>query len=198
MRNRVLSLAVAVAVIALVAQPAQALFDTEINIEDFRYVPKTHVTLVGFTVHWTNDGAVEHTATTRNSVPGAFSVTLDPAESSTPTDFFDAVGLYPYFCQFHPKMKGAVSVLIDPDGTTKPLGNDFTLTVAADPGTSSSFDVQVKEPRSDRFVTLFKDTTDNTLDFLPARRGVYRVRGRTQNLDGTSTGWSGSIKLTVT
>jgi plastocyanin len=171
-----------------------------LNIEmlDFRYKPALQKINLGDSVSWTNNGDETHTATTRPSVPGGFSTTVEPGNTSSPEGFFDSVGKYPYFCEFHPEMKGAIGVLIDVDANSKPLFQPFTLTWSPFPGGSLSWDIQVKDPGSDRFVTLVRDTHDNEMTFGPTRRGKYQLRGRTQkNVSDEGSAYSPPVTITV-
>jgi plastocyanin len=171
-----------------------------IQMLDFRYEPALTKVNLGDDVAWTNNGDVRHNATLRDSMPGAVSVTLEPEASSGPVDFFDAVGRWSYHCTEHPKKMtpGAIGVLIDVDANSKPLFEAFTLTWFNDVATLIHFDIQVKEPGSDRYVTLVKDTRDTSMLYQPPRRGVYRLRGRTQRpTSDESTGFSPPVKITV-
>ena len=100
-----------VAVIALVIglgvapNPARAATHA-VAIADFAFAPATLTITVGDTVTWTNEDAVEHTAT---STGGAFdSGLLAQGESFSFT--FTAAGTYDYLCTPHPTMTGRIVV----------------------------------------------------------------------------------------
>jgi amicyanin len=78
-----------------------------VAIADFAFAPATLTITVGDTVTWTNEDAVEHTAT---STGGAFdSGLLAQGESFSFT--FTAAGTYDYLCTPHPTMTGRIVVL---------------------------------------------------------------------------------------
>jgi plastocyanin len=184
--------------VAFAAQPADALAPP-VEMQDFRFVPKTYTKAHTQDVAWHNDGSVQHSVQTRNSAPGSFSLSLAPTFTSASTAFFDSVGKYPYFCTFHPsRMRGTIDVRVTADSPSKALNDPFTLTFAADPGGIANYDLQVKYPNADRYVTLVRDTASTTFVFAPSRLGTYRVRGRTQRYSGESTGYSSPTKITVT
>jgi plastocyanin len=192
--------AVAMALIVL-GQSAGATTFT-IQMQDFAYSPSTFFMTVGDLVNWHNAGGTTHSATTNDSVPGAFSVNVAPGNTSAATDFFGQVGTYAYHCTFHPTlMKGVINVKIAVDATSKPLFSTFTLTWSDTPvgASGSNFDIQVKDPGSDRFVTLVRDTADAGMVFVPARKGTYLLRGRFQDpIPHTATGFSKPVAITVT
>jgi amicyanin len=102
-----------VAVVALVlglwtVTPSPALAATHaVAIADFAFAPTTLTIAVGDTVTWTNEDAVEHTAT---STAGAFdSGLLAQGESFSFT--FTTAGTYDYLCTPHPTMTGRIVVV---------------------------------------------------------------------------------------
>ncbi len=191
------------AVILVVAQSAGAATVT-VQISDFKFAPRVQPITIGDLVSWHNNStSIVHGVTTNDSVPGSFITMVAPLTTSGPTDFFGKrVGTYAYHCQFHPRqMKGVINTAIGVDATTKPLFNDFTLTWSTVPGSDghSKFDIQVRFPHSDKFVTLVRNTADTGMTFVPHKRGVYLFRGRFQDFLGhTATGLSRSTKITVT
>lgn len=79
----------------------------EVKIKHFDYNPDPVTIKVGQSVTWTNQDTVPHTATGRDREV-LQSWTLGKGESYTQT--FDTAGTYEYFCDFHPDMKGVVTV----------------------------------------------------------------------------------------
>lgn len=79
---------------------------SEIEIEDFAYVPATITIKAGTTVTWTNKDSVRHTAT---SDTGLFDSGLFGKGESFSYTFTEA-GTFTYFCTPHPYMKGTVIV----------------------------------------------------------------------------------------
>ncbi len=183
-------------------QPAAALATLRsVQIVDFGFVPKTQTVQLLETVQWTNDGDVPHNVTTDGNMPGSFISNLDPNESSSATTFFSSAGKWRYRCTIHPKrMRGTINVPIETDATTRPLGLAFNLTWADDPGVSVNYDVQVRKPGSDRFVSLFRNEADSGRPYTPNKKGKYRLRARIQenNDPKTKTDYSAPIAITVT
>jgi plastocyanin len=78
----------------------------DVTIVDFAYQPPAMVVGPGETVTWYNAGEAPHTV---DANAGAFeSGTIDPGGSYSQT--FEAGGVYPYHCDFHPNMRGIVVV----------------------------------------------------------------------------------------
>jgi plastocyanin len=79
---------------------------TSVEIKDYAFTPPTLTVPAGTTVTWTNDDAVPHTATAQD---GSFdSGNLNPGQSFSFT--FHTPGSYPYVCQYHAGMQGAIVV----------------------------------------------------------------------------------------
>jgi plastocyanin len=105
---------------------------TNVDIQEFAFVPQTITIPVGTAVRWTNKDAATHTVT---SLTGAFnSGSLAQGQSFVFT--FTTPGVYNYRCNPHPFMTGKVVVLADPAELTalvpdnKPVGSsEFTLQV---------------------------------------------------------------------
>lgn len=79
-----------------------------IRIADFKYSPPTATVKAGTPITVVNADDAPHTLTDRSS-PRAFdSGTIKGGRSGTVT--FTKAGTYDYFCEFHPYMKGKVTV----------------------------------------------------------------------------------------
>lgn len=90
---------------------AQIIEPVAVAIQLFTYREAMIQVPVGTTVTWTNQDAIEHSATAgEQAVPsGAFDSGLFlQGESFSFT--FDAPGVYSYFCSRHPSMQGVVEV----------------------------------------------------------------------------------------
>jgi plastocyanin len=80
--------------------------EVEVGIARFAFDPETVEVLVGDSVTWTNTDLAPHTATAED---GAWDTgTLERGANGRIT--FDAPGDYPYYCAYHPHMKGIVTV----------------------------------------------------------------------------------------
>ncbi|HVM00730.1 MAG TPA: cupredoxin domain-containing protein [Egibacteraceae bacterium] len=75
-------------------------------VADFAFAPEEIAVAPGSAVEWTFDeGRSRHTVTFDD---GEKSGDLEPGD--TYTRVFDEAGTYPYFCFFHPRMTGTVTV----------------------------------------------------------------------------------------
>jgi plastocyanin len=89
--------------------PANAATTTDtIAIKDFAYSPTPATVRAGMTVSVTNDDRAPHTLTDRASARAFDSGTVKGGATGSVT--FVKPGTYTYFCEFHPYMKGSVSV----------------------------------------------------------------------------------------
>ena len=78
-----------------------------VTIKGFAYAPKDITVAAGSKVTWTNQDSAAHTASATES--GGFDTGgLDKGKKKTVT--LDKPGTYPYICEFHPTMKGTVTV----------------------------------------------------------------------------------------
>ena len=105
MSRRMLSGALALTLAAVLggAQPAAALA-TKVKIVDFGFKPKRVEIPQGTKVVWVNRGDEEHTVTARN---GDF----DSGELAPGAKFshkFLDTGVFRYYCEIHPEMRGKV------------------------------------------------------------------------------------------
>lgn len=105
MSRRMLSGALALTLAAVLggAQPAAA-FTTKVKIVDYAFKPRRIEIPQGSRVLWLNKGSETHTVTARN---GDFdSGELAPGEKFS-HKFLDT-GVFRYYCEIHPDMKGRV------------------------------------------------------------------------------------------
>jgi plastocyanin len=80
--------------------------EVEIRIASFAFDPTRVEVLVGDSITWTNADIAPHTATAENGAWDTGALKRDGRGRLT----FDAPGEYPYFCAYHPHMKGTVTV----------------------------------------------------------------------------------------
>jgi plastocyanin len=79
---------------------------TRVSIRNFAFSPATLSVRAGTTVVWTNEDSVTHTVTaTDNSFNSG---NLTPGQTYSRT--FTTQGIFPYVCQIHTFMTGAVTV----------------------------------------------------------------------------------------
>jgi plastocyanin len=70
------------------------------------YVPDAITVSVGTTVKWINNDAVAHTASSQNNLWD--SGDIQPGATSSHT--FQSTGSFPYYCVYHPRMVGTITV----------------------------------------------------------------------------------------
>ena len=107
-----------------------------VDMEDYKFVPKTVTIAPGDTVTWANVGEEEHDA----DGDGFSSGTVQPGEDGTAR--FATAGTFKYICTFHPNMKGTVVVKSDDDGSggsggSGNAGDDTTDPSTSDPSSTS-------------------------------------------------------------
>ncbi len=97
------ALALSLAAVMGGATPASAA-RTRVKIVDFAFNPARKAIPQGTRVTWINNGDAPHTVT---STTGKFdSGTLNPGE--TYTKRFRQTGVFKYFCEIHPEMRGKI------------------------------------------------------------------------------------------
>lgn len=79
----------------------------QITIQALKYSPETIEIRKGEAVEWVNNDLAPHTVTSRAADPFN-SGAIDPDSSWSHT--FSQPGTFPYYCTFHPEMKGTVVV----------------------------------------------------------------------------------------
>jgi plastocyanin len=76
-----------------------------VAIEDFKYAPTPLTVKAGTTVKIANRDAAQHTLTAADAFDSG---TIEPTATGSVT--FKTAGTFAYICQFHPFMKGTVTV----------------------------------------------------------------------------------------
>ena len=88
-------------------EPVTDAHGTRVDIKDLCFITTVLHVQPGDSVTWTNRDAMDHTVTGANGSWGSYSpLPLGKSE----THRFDASGVYPYFCELHPGMVGAIVV----------------------------------------------------------------------------------------
>jgi plastocyanin len=80
----------------------------DVSIENFEFVPNIVHVGVGDTVRWTNNDSVFHTSTSDTFVWDSGTIIIGGTFEFT----FNTIDFYPYHCNFHSSMTGAVNVEI--------------------------------------------------------------------------------------
>ena len=100
------ALAVVMAALVASAEPIPA-----IDVQLFQFQPGAVVVPSGTTVTWTNRDDIEHTVTSGDPEhrTSRFDLRLSGRGASTTVRFREP-GVYPYFCDRHPSMRGEIRV----------------------------------------------------------------------------------------
>ena len=77
------------------------------DISNFAFSQPTLTIIVGSTVKWTNKDSAPHTVT---STSGSELASSELSQGNTYSHTFKNAGTFPYFCAYHPSMKGTVIV----------------------------------------------------------------------------------------
>jgi plastocyanin len=82
-----------------------------VDVQLFTFRPATQDVKAGVDVTWTNRDDIEHTVTsgTPEARDGRFQSPL-AGKGATATVRFKEPGVYPYFCERHPSMRGEIRV----------------------------------------------------------------------------------------
>lgn len=91
------------------APSAPAAAATAIAIKDFRYAPSPATVKAGARIAISNADGAPHTLTDRATARAFDSGTVKGGARGSVT--FTKPGTYAYYCEFHPYMKGAVTVI---------------------------------------------------------------------------------------
>jgi len=100
------ALAIAVAALTASAEPTPA-----VGIQLFQFTPGAVEVKAGTAITWTNRDDIEHTVTSGDPEhrTGRFDQRL-AGRGSMATVKLSAPGVYPYFCDRHPSMRGEIRV----------------------------------------------------------------------------------------
>jgi plastocyanin len=100
------ALAVVAAALIASAEPIPA-----VDIRLFQFQPGAVEVRAGATIMWTNRDDIEHTVTSGDPEhrTGRFDLYL-PARGTATTVRLGEPGVYPYFCDRHPSMRGEIRV----------------------------------------------------------------------------------------
>ena len=128
--RRITVLMIALASFGLAAPPAGAglVCAKTISIDNLHYSPATALKVAQsdvFAVCWHNDDDVNHTATANR---GFFDTDVIMPGNGAGAAFYGAGG-YPYHCEIHASMEGALRIRPAVSDTSITLGDSITLTV---------------------------------------------------------------------
>jgi plastocyanin len=111
MRAGVASALLIVGLLALVTGDRAGASGAEVEIRLFQFTPVRLDVARGAEVTWTNRDDIRHTVTsgTPGRSDGRFAGALDGAGTAARVRFAEP-GVYPYFCDRHQEMRGAIHV----------------------------------------------------------------------------------------
>jgi len=98
-------------VLILAAFSSAATAESPVEIRTFQFRPGHLEVTAGTAVRWTNQDDITHTVTsgTPEARDGRFAQRL-PGKGTATTIELKEPGLYPYFCERHPSMRGDIRV----------------------------------------------------------------------------------------
>jgi len=98
-------------VLILAGFSTAATAETPVEIRTFQFRPGHLEVKAGTTVRWTNQDDITHTVTsgTPEARDGRFAQRLSGKGTATTIELKEP-GLYPYFCERHPSMRGDIRV----------------------------------------------------------------------------------------
>ena len=105
------SIAGAVALLTAAGLSLAAAAESAMEIRTFRFGPGRLDVAAGARVTWTNGDEITHTVTsgTPERADGRFTQRLPGKDATASVEFKDR-GVYPYFCERHPSMRGEIRV----------------------------------------------------------------------------------------
>lgn len=170
-----------------------------VSAKDDVFQPRKVAVSQGGVVAWTFDGTHDHTVTDGSGL-GLFDSGTRPPSSAFTLEVPWA-GTYRYVCTIHPAMKGQITVAPTADPTSGHETTVFELLYATT-GTplGTTFDVQIKRPGSNAWVTWRFGQVVGSVNFTPdAGTGTYSFRVRLESsVTGAVTTYSPSVSITVT
>ena len=182
------------------ATPASVSTATDVHIAAFDnyFVPSSPTVRRGATVIFDFDTAgVHHTATDDSDL--MLYDSGDVAGGGPSFSFtFVAAGVYPFYCIFHPEMRGRVRVPMRVAPARGRKGTTFKVVWASvDASTGDAYDVQVRRP-GHRWASFLAFTAVPSTSFSPHARGTFRFRARLHDtIADTTSDWSDPVYLEV-
>ena len=147
---------------------------------------------LGDDVRWTNGDMIGHTSTQSAGVSLWNSGVLGADDTFSVT--LTAAGTYPYHCNIHSSMTGAVRV--PPQVSVQSNGKIKVIVASEAAADGFFFDVQRRDGNGDW--SLWKEEiTKRIVRFTPASSGDYSFRARLQRESAGSSKWSPAVSVTI-
>jgi plastocyanin len=168
-----------------------------VAIVEFEYLPATKTVNVSTNINivWDNGGDFPHTATSNGTVN--FIDTGSIASGESGQAYFYGSGSYPYHCELHEFMTGAIKVKPTAQPSSFAVGGSSTVTYGNMFSKGVTWDLQRRRNGGD-WVLVRSASSKASLVFSPSRTGTYEFRARTRDFDADVSGWSPIRKVTVT
>jgi plastocyanin len=168
-----------------------------VEVRDDYFLPAAVNIPRGGTIIFDHLGPSHHTATDGTGMGLYDSGSVD--ESSPPTWYtFEAAGLYPFVCVFHPQMSGRAYVPVRAAPATGRASKTRTITWATGLAPDGFvYDVQIRRPGSG-WTSWRTATLEPSTSFLAdAGTGRYRFRARLHESGVAASRWSQPAMIEV-
>ncbi|MEA2678224.1 MAG: hypothetical protein QOJ81_2365 [Chloroflexota bacterium] len=185
-----------VALVALLLVPGSASAATpavDINGNQRAFVPSTITISYGNGIAWNNNSSLHHTATA--DVLNLWDVDLPHNSSGGYT--FERAGGFAYHCTIHGGMRGTVLVQMSSSDTTPVVGQMITITFAVN-AAPSGFTEQIQKRKAGGTWKTYANSASTSVTWTPPAARTFQFRARLKRVsDGTFTGWSPILQMTV-
>ncbi len=165
---------------------------------DNYFVPSSPTVRRGATVVFDFDTAQDHHTATDDSDLGLYDSGDVEGGGPSFSYTFVAAGVFPFYCVFHPEMRGRVHVPMRVAPGRGSRGTTFKVvwaSIAASAG--HAYDVQIRRP-GQRWASFLDLTAVPSTSFSPHARGTFRFRARLHDtIADTTSDWSDPAYLEV-
>ena len=168
-----------------------------VEVRDDYFTPAEVDIPRGGTIVFDHLGPSHHTATDGTGMGLFDSGSVD--ETSPPTWYtFEAAGLYPFVCVFHPQMSGRAYVPVRAAPVTGSPSRARTITWATGPAAVGfAYDVQIRRPGSGWTAWRLGVVKPGASFRADAGTGRYRFRARLHEPGVAASGWSRPASIEV-
>ena len=197
MNRRFALIAALVAVLLVPGTASASNFIVTISAGNTSFTPGSSTIGLGDSVQWSTDSTTKHHTTTADKF-SLWNFDLPAGTSAGPSRVFDRAGGFAYHCEFHGNMHGTVMVQLSSSDSTPMIGQQITITFALSPA-PSGFTEQIQKRKAGGTWRTFANSTGTSVNWTPQKAKTFQFRARLKRLsDGTFTGWSPILQLTVT
>jgi Tol biopolymer transport system component/plastocyanin len=171
--------------------------DVTVRVMRWGITPRTATSAQGSTVQWSFHGPGSHDVTDRSGMRLFGSGSRAPGSSYTFT--FPGAGTYEYYCSRHRhSAQIRVPLQVSPSRGTRATTFSVTWASATAPG-GYVYDIQIKRPRTNRYVSWKTSQTVGSASFTADRgAGTYSFRARLRKTsNGRASEYSPTASVTV-